>query len=116
MSKGKYYPRAAKGSKGGTQDMMKQLQQVQKQLAEAQDSLAEETVEHTAGGGVVKVIVDGQQKIREIKIDPQVVDPEDVGMLEDLVLVAINGALEEAEKLAAERMEGITGGLNMPGL
>ena len=116
MSKGKYYPRAAKGSKGDTQDMMKQLQQVQKQLAEAQDSLAEETVEHTAGGGVVKVIVDGQQKIREIKIDPQVVDPEDVGMLEDLVLVAINGALEEAEKLAAERMEGITGGFNMPGL
>ncbi|MBK5092942.1 MAG: YbaB/EbfC family nucleoid-associated protein [Actinobacteria bacterium] len=96
--------------------MMKQLQQVQKQLAEAQDSLAEETVEHTAGGGVVKVIVDGQQKIREIKIDPQVVDPEDVGMLEDLVLVAINGALEEAEKFAAERMEGITGGFNIPGL
>jgi DNA-binding YbaB/EbfC family protein len=116
VSKGKYYPKAARGTKGGAQDMMKQLQQVQKQLAEAQDSLAEETVEHTAGGGMVKVVADGRQKIREIRIDPRVVDPEDVGMLEDLVLVAVNGALEEAEKLAAERMEGITGGLNIPGL
>lgn len=116
MSKGKYYPRAAKGPKGGAQDMMKQLQQVQKQLAEAQDSLAEETVEYTAGGGMVKVVADGRQNIREININPQVVDPEDVGMLEDLVLVAVNGAMEEAERLAAERMEGITGGLEMPGL
>jgi DNA-binding YbaB/EbfC family protein len=116
VSKGKYYPRAAKGPKGGAQDMMRQLQQVQRQLAEAQDSLAEECVEHTAGGGMVKVVADGRQKIREIGIDPQVVDPGDVGMLEDLILVAVNGALEEAEKMAAERMEGITGGLDIPGL
>jgi len=116
VSKGKYYPRAAKGPKGGAQDMMKQLQRVQEQLAEAQDSLAGETVEYTAGGGMVKVVADGRQKIREIRIERQVVDPEDVGMLEDLVLVAVNGALEEAEKLAAERMDGITGGLNIPGI
>lgn len=116
MSKGKYYPQAAKGPKGGAQDMMKQLQQVQRQLSEAQEALAGETVEYTAGGGVVKAVADGRQKIRGITIDPQVVDPEDTGMLEDLILVAVNGALEEAEKLAAERMEGITGGLTIPGL
>jgi DNA-binding YbaB/EbfC family protein len=116
VSKGRYYPRTTKGPKGGAQGMMRQLQQVQKQLAEAQDSLADESVEYTSGGGMVKVVADGRQKIREISIEQQVVDPEDVGMLEDLILVAVNGALDEAEKLAAERMEDITGGLDIPGL
>lgn len=115
MSKGRYYPKQ-KGPKGGKTDMMKQLQQVQKQMEEAQEALAEETVEYSAGGGMVKVVADGQQNIKSISIDPQVVDKEDVGMLEDLVLVAINGALEEAGKVAAEKMGGLTGGLGIPGL
>jgi DNA-binding YbaB/EbfC family protein len=101
--------------------MMKQLQQVQRQMEQAQEALAEETVEYTAGGGMVKVVADGQQNIKSVSIDPQVVDPEDVGMLEDLILVAVNGAMEEAGKLAAERMGGLTGdmglgGLGLPGL
>jgi len=115
MSKGKYYPKAPKGPKGA-QGMMKQLQQVQKQMAEAQELLAQETVEYSAGGGMVKVVVDGQQGVKSISIDPQVVDPEDVGMLEDLVLVAVCGALEQSQALAEERMGGLTGGLGIPGL
>lgn len=85
-------------------------------MADAQESLAEETVEHTAGGGVVKVVVDGQQNIRSISIDPEAVDPKDVSMLEDLIIVAVNGALEQSQQLAAERMGGLTGGLGVPGL
>ena len=117
MSKGKYYPKpTAQGPKGGAGDMMKQLQQVQRQMAEAQEALADETVEYTAGGGMVKVVADGHQNIRSISIDPQVLDPDDVGMLEDLVLVAVNGAIEASQELANQRMEGLTGGLNIPGL
>lgn len=118
MSKGKYYPKPQKGPRagGGSQDMMRQLQQVQQQMEQAQSELSGETVEYTAGGGMVKVVADGQQSIKSITIDPQVVDPEDVGMLEDLVLVAVNGALEESSKLAADRMGGLTGGLGLPGL
>jgi DNA-binding YbaB/EbfC family protein len=118
MSKGKYYPKP-KAPKAPGGDMMKQLQQVQRQMAEAQEALAEETVEHTAGGGMVKVVADGHQNIQSITIDPQVLDPEDVGMLEDLILVAVNGALEASKELAAQRMDGITGGLGglgLPGL
>ncbi|MBN2169443.1 MAG: YbaB/EbfC family nucleoid-associated protein [Actinobacteria bacterium] len=116
MSKGKYYPKGQKGQKGGgrSQDMMKQLQQVQQQMSAMQDELAEETVEHSAGGGMVTVVVDGQQNIKSIKIDPQVVDPEDVGMLEDLVLAAVVGALEKSSEMAADRMGGLTGGLGLP--
>lgn len=116
MSKGKYYPKAQKGPKGagGPQEMLKQLQQVQKQMTEVQDELAEATVEHSAGGGMVKVTVDGHQNIKSIIIDPQVVDPEDVAMLEDLVLAAVTGALEESQKLAAEKMGGVAGGLGLP--
>lgn len=116
MSKGKYYPKAPKGQKGGPQGMMKQLQQAQKQMAEVQESLARETVEYSAGGGMVKVVADGQQNIKSISIDPQVVDPEEIGMLEDLVLVAVTGALEQSQALADERMGGLTADLGIPGL
>ena len=120
MSKGRYYPKGpkAQGQKSGSQDMLKQLQQVQRQMAEAQEALAEETVEYTAGGGMVKVVADGQQNIKTITIDPQVVDQEDVAMLQDLVLVAVNGALERSRELAEEKMGGLTGGLGLgiPGM
>lgn len=121
MSKGRYYPKPQKAPRavGGQQEMVKQLQQVQQQMERAQAELSEETVEYTAGGGVVKVVADGQQNIKSITIDPQVVDPGDVAMLEDLVLVAVKGALEESNRLAAERMGGLTGGLGdlgLPGL
>ena len=115
MSKGKYYPKQ-KSPKGNPGDMMKQLQQVQRQMAEAQEALGDETVEHSAGGGAVKVVADGHQRIRSISIDPEVLDPEDVGMLEDLVLVAVNGAIEASQELANQKMDGLTGGLGGLGL
>lgn len=116
MAKGRYYPKPQKGQKVDQQGMMKQVAQVQKQLADAQEALAEETVEHTAGGGAVTVVADGQQRIRSVTIDPDAVDPEDVSMLEDLILVAVNGALDASSELASERMGGLTGGLGLPGL
>lgn len=110
MSRGRYYPKGQKqqgGRKGNPQEMMRQLQQVQRQMAQAQEALAEVTVEHSAGGGAVKVVADGHQNVKSISIDPEVLDPDDVAMLEDLVLVAVNGALEESRRLASEQMGGL---------
>lgn len=123
MSKGRYYPKAGKprpagggGGGGGQQGMMKQLQQMQQQMEQAQEALANEQVEYSAGGGMVTVVADGQQDILSITIDPQVIDPEDVGMLEDLVLVAVKGALEASRELAAEKMGPLAGGLDLGGM
>ncbi len=96
--------------------MAKQIEQVQRRMEEVQQALEQQTVEYTAGGGVVKVTADGRRNIKAIKIDPEVIDPNDVEMLEDLILAAVNGALEESAKLEAEMMEEITGGLQFPGL
>ena len=105
-------PRAPGGMGGG--DMMAQLQALQEEMAKAQAALAEETVEVSVGGGVVKVVATGQQDIVSISIQPEVVDPDDVEMLEDLVLSAVNEALEQSRKLAEERMGGLTSGLGLP--
>ncbi|MDI6873530.1 YbaB/EbfC family nucleoid-associated protein [Candidatus Solincola sp.] len=101
---------------GNLQKMMKQAQKLQRQMLEAQEALAEERVEATSGGGMVKAVADGQQNILEIKIDPQVVDPEDVEMLEDLVLAAVTEALRKSRELAEERLGAFTKGLKIPGL
>ena len=94
---------------------LRQAQQLQAKLAKAQEELGKETVEAGAGGGAVKVVVSGHQKICSIKISPEAVDPSDVGMLEDLVMAAVNEGLEKARELAASRLGAITG-VNMPGL
>ncbi len=101
---------------GNIQKMMKQAQKLQRQMMEAQEALAEERVEATSGGGMVKVVADGQQNVLEVKIDPQAVDPEDVEMLEDLVLAAVSEALRKSRELAEERMGAFTKGLKIPGL
>lgn len=101
---------------GNLQKMMKQAQKLQRQMLEAQEALAEERVEATSGGGMVKAVADGQQNILEIKIDPQVVDPEDVEMLEDLVLAAVTEALRRSRELAEERLGAFTKGLKISGL
>lgn len=98
------------------QKMMKQVQKMQAEMARVQESLKDLTVEATAGGGVVTVEANGQQEIRSVKIDPEAVDPEDVEMLEDLVLAAVNEALRKAQELASEEMAKVTGGLNIPGM
>ena len=90
---------------------MKQIQQLQEQMLAAQDALAEETITATAGGGVVKATVTGDQQIESLEIDPAILEDTDVEMLQDLILSAINSALEQSRELAAERLGPLTGGL-----
>jgi nucleoid-associated protein EbfC len=101
---------------GNMQKMMKQAQKLQRQMMEAQDALADERVEGSAGGGMVRAIADGQQNILEIKIDPEAVDPEDVEMLEDTVLAAVSDAVRKSKELAEERLGVFTKGMKIPGL
>jgi DNA-binding YbaB/EbfC family protein len=96
--------------------MIQQAQELQAKLAKAQKELAEATVEATAGGGAVTVTVTGQQEVKSIKIAPEAINPDDVEMLEDLVLAAVNEAITKSQELAAERMSKVTGGLKIPGL
>jgi hypothetical protein len=102
--------------KGGLGDMMRQVQQMQEKMAEMQKQLEELTVEGSAGGGVVKVVANGKNEIIKITIDPEVVNKDDVEMLQDLVLAAVNQAREKSQAIQAEQMSSITGGLNIPGL
>jgi DNA-binding YbaB/EbfC family protein len=97
-------------------DMMKQVAKMQKKFEEIQGELEQKTVEGSAGGGMVKAVANGKQEIVSITIDKEVVDPEDVEMLQDLVLSAVNQAREKAAELQAESMAALTGGLNIPGL
>jgi nucleoid-associated protein EbfC len=94
------------------QQMLKQVQKMQHDMELAQEQLAEETVEASAGGGMVTVTVSGALELRSVKIDPEAVDPEDVDMLCDLVLAATNEALRLAQELAASKMGAVTGGLD----
>ncbi|MEK7216638.1 MAG: YbaB/EbfC family nucleoid-associated protein [Chloroflexota bacterium] len=97
-------------------DLMRQAQQLQARMVKMQEELGSETVEGTAGGGVVTVVVNGHQVLQSVKIQPEAVDPSDVEMLEDLVLAATNEALEKAREMASQRMGALTGGLRIPGL
>jgi nucleoid-associated protein EbfC len=99
--------------------MMKQVQQMQAEMAKAQEQLKSEVVEASAGGGMVTVKISGDLQIREIRIDPDAVDPDDVELLQDMVLAATNEAIRSAQELAASKMGGVTGGLGdlgLPGL
>ncbi|MEX2431009.1 MAG: YbaB/EbfC family nucleoid-associated protein [Dehalococcoidia bacterium] len=97
-------------------NFLKQAQQMQARLAKVQEELETATVEASVGGGVVTVVATGKQTIESVTIDKSVVDPEDVEMLQDLVLAAVNEALGKSQELAAERMGAITGGLKLPGM
>lgn len=101
------------GNMGG---MMKQVQKMQKDMAKMQEELEEKEVEASAGGGVVTVVATGKKIIKSIEIKPEAVDPDDVEMLEDLILAATNEAIRKAEEMVSSEMGKITGGLNMPGL
>lgn len=100
---------------GNMQGMMKQMQKMQKKMAEAQEELGEKRIEGTAGGGMVKVIVSGHKEVLEVLIDEEVVDPDDIEMLQDLVLAATNEALKKAEELSSQTMGQFTKGMNLPG-
>jgi DNA-binding YbaB/EbfC family protein len=100
--------------------LLKKAQQealkLQERLKRAQEQLAQEEVEATAGGGAVRVVITGDLKVKSIRIDPEIVDPADVEGLEDLILAAVNQAIEKAQALAAERLGAVTGNLKIPGL
>ncbi|QTH43470.1 YbaB/EbfC family nucleoid-associated protein [Cohnella sp. LGH] len=96
--------------------MMKQVKKMQEQMLKAQEELGNKTIEGSAGGGVVTVSVNGHKKLLDIKIKPEAVDPEDVEMLQDLVLTAVNDALTKADDLANQDMSKYTGGMKIPGL
>ena len=98
------------------QKMMKQVQKMQADMAKAQEDLASEVVSASAGGGMVTVEVTGSLDIKSLKIDPAAIDPDDVEMLEDMIIAAVNEALRSAQDLANKRLGGITSGLNIPGL
>ena len=97
-------------------NMLRQAQQLQAKLSKMEEDLENEVVSGTAGGGVVKASVTVKLKVKSIEISPEAVDPKDVEMLNDLVLAAINDALDKAQELAQSRMSAITGGMNIPGL
>jgi DNA-binding YbaB/EbfC family protein len=97
-------------------NVMKQAQKMQAKMAEMQEQLKTETLEASAGGGMVRVTITGDLQIRDIVIDPAAVDPDDVEMLQDMVAAAVNEAIRSAQELAARRMNEITGGMNIPGM
>jgi hypothetical protein len=96
--------------------MMKQVKKMQEQMMKAQEELGNKTVEGTAGGGVVTVTANGHKKVLSIAIKPEAVDPDDIEMLQDLVVAAVNDALAKADEMAAADLSRFTGGLNIPGL
>ncbi|HZG83297.1 YbaB/EbfC family nucleoid-associated protein [Paenibacillus sp.] len=104
------------GGGGNMNQMLKQVKKMQEQMMKAQEELATKTVEGTAGGGVVTVVMTGQKTVQSVTIKPEAVDPDDVEMLQDLVLTAVNDALTKAEELANQDMGKFTGGMNIPGL
>ena len=100
----------------GMGNMMKQAQKLQTQMLKLQEELAEKTVEASAGGGMIKVVANGRQQILSIQIEKEVVDPDEVEMLQDLMLAAVNDALQKSQEMVSAEMSKLTGGMNIPGL
>jgi len=98
------------------QEVLRQAQRMQERLARAQEELAEKTVEASSGGGMVTAVVNGRQEVVSIRIEKEVVSPEDVELLQDLVAGAVNEAMSRSRKMMADEMAKITGGMNLPGL
>lgn len=100
----------------GLGKMMKQAQQLQSKMLKLQEEMADKTVETTSGGGMVKVVANGKQQVLSVQIEKEVVDPDDVEMLQDLILAAVNDALSKAQEMVQGEMSKLTGGLNLPGM
>jgi len=96
--------------------VLRQAQDLQAKLLKAQQELADMTTEVSSGGGAIKIVIDGQQRIRSVSISPEVINAEDAEMLEDLVMAAVNEAIQKSQELAATHLSGLTGGLKIPGL
>ena len=106
-------PKKVKKRSGNPADMMAQFQQMQDEMAKAQENLASQTINVTAGGGAIEIEITGHQRIKGIKIDPDVVDPEDVEGLQDLLVAGMNQALEQSQEMSANKMEGLTGDMGL---
>lgn len=104
------------GGGGNMNQMIKQAKKMQEQMAKMQEELQEKVLETSAGGGAISIKVNGKQEILEIKIKPDVVDPEDVEMLEDLILTVVNDGIKKSQEMVSGEMSKITGGFNIPGL
>ncbi|MBB6218826.1 hypothetical protein HNQ80_005001 [Anaerosolibacter carboniphilus] len=112
MAKGKF----PGGMPGNMNNMLKQVQKMQKQMEELQEELNQREVEASVGGGAVEVKANGKKEILSVTIKPEVVDPDDIEMLQDLILAATNEALRKADEMVTTEMGKVTGGLSMPGL
>jgi DNA-binding YbaB/EbfC family protein len=95
---------------------MKQAQIMQKKMEEVKEELAQKEIKVSSGGGIIEIIINGQQEIKEIKIEPDVIDAKEKEMLEDLILVAVNESIRQSKELAAQEIAKLTGGINVPGL
>jgi hypothetical protein len=95
---------------------MKQAQIMQKKMEEAKEELAQKEIKVSSGGGIIEIIINGQQEIKEIKIEPDVIDAKEKEMLEDLILAAVNESIRQSKELAAQGIAKLTGGINVPGL
>ena len=109
-------PQGAGGGPSNMQSMLKQAQKMQEDMARVQEELEARSYEVAAGGGVVTVKINGKKEIESVKIDPEVVDPDDVETLEDLITAAVNEAIKKVEATSASEMQKITGSMNLPGL
>lgn len=105
-----------RGGMNNMQGMMKQMQKMQKEMEKEQEKLKEEKIEGTAGGGMVTVVVSGHKEVLDVIVKEEVVDPEDVEMLQDLIVAATNEALNKADQLSSDRLGKHTKGLNIPGM
>ena len=104
-------PKPKKKKMPGAGGLMAQMQQMQEQMATAQTALEDETITVTAGGGAISIVITGHQRVQSITVDPDLLTPEDAEMLQDMLVAGVNSAIEQSQAMAAERMEGITGGL-----
>ena len=101
---------------GGSGGMLGQIQKLQQEMVKAQEALADETLEVSAGGGAITIVITGQQRVKSIRLAAEVVDPNDLEMLQDLLVAAVNEAIERSQAHAAQKLQGLTGGLGIPGL
>jgi DNA-binding YbaB/EbfC family protein len=104
------------GGGGGLGDLMQQAQKMQADMLKAQEELAGETVEVSSGGGMVTIVITGRQHVQSIQLKPEIVSADDIDMLQDVLVAAVNQAIEQSQAMAADRLEGLTGGLSLPGL
>ncbi len=117
MTKRSFHGKPKAKKRPGANDMLGQVQQMQAQMAEAQMALENETVTTTAGGGAISIVITGHQRVRSITIDPELLTAEEAEFLQDMLVAAVNAAIEQSQAMAAQRMESITGGIGgMDGL